>query len=284
MSHSRRVLITGSSGLIGARMAEAFAHGGWEVWGLDLIGSGPGRTLPVNLLEAEATRAAVKELPAFEALVHLAGLVPEQPPRPPATFVSVNTTITENLVAALGQRQPHFIFLSSVAVYGEDRRFGPVAVGDGVRPATNYGLSKLRCEEMLLRSSLPHVDILRVAAVFDENHLARARKRVFAPGLPIRLKLIPPARYSLCHLTSVVRKTLILAERGPFGRHVHNVADDRPYDQHELLAWFQGPVLPLPVALTRPIYWLLRLTPGNKAYHWRCLYWKMFRSDLYALD
>ncbi len=92
----------------------------------------------------------------------------------------------------------------------------------------------------------------------------------------------PSPRYSLCKLDTLVDRVLTLVRRGPAGRRVHHVADPIPYRQHEIAAWFDGPLLTVPVILTRPLYWGLRLVPGQKTYALRCLYWKLLNSDLYA--
>ncbi|MBM3883668.1 MAG: NAD(P)-dependent oxidoreductase [Verrucomicrobia bacterium] len=277
------ILITGAQGYIGRRLAPALAAAGWQVSGLDRPTTQPPPTLAVDLLDAAATERACGALPALEAVVHLAALAHHQRPPPGETCFSFNTRTTANLLGGLRERQPQFLLFSSVAVYGEEGREGAVPVTAPLRPGSEYGRSKRACEEMLSSSGLANVDVLRLAPVFDPSNLRDVRKRVFAPGLPIRVRWLPAPRYSLCHLETVVRTVLQLLDRGPAGRRIQHVADPEPYVQSELTRWFRGPMIRLPVAWTRPVYWLLRSVPGESGYALRCLYCKLVESNVYAL-
>jgi nucleoside-diphosphate-sugar epimerase len=276
------ILITGSSGFIGRAISRQLLAAGAAVVGVDRQAVGVVPTVGVDLLDADQTCRVVRDLAPFSAVIHLAAVAHGQRLPKPLTCFSANTQITESLLAALDGLQPHFIFSSSVAVYGEDLRTGPVSIRADLRPSTEYGESKKACEERLLASSLRDVDILRLAPVFDSVNLRDVRKRVFLPGTGVRVCLIPSPDYSLCHLETVTRKVVQLVQGGPGGRRLHQVVDPTPYHQRELLSWFSGPIFPLPVALTRPLYWLVRLLPGRKAYALRCLYWKFFNPGLYV--
>ena len=103
-----------------------------------------------------------------------------------------------------------------MAVYGEDGREGPVGVEPDLRPATDYGLSKQKCELLILQSELTHCYILRLAPVFDETHLRDARKRAFLPGISkIKLHLSPPPSYSLCHIDTLTKTVLNIIDNLP---------------------------------------------------------------------
>jgi nucleoside-diphosphate-sugar epimerase len=176
------------------------------------------------------------------------------------------------------------IFLSSVAVYGEDDRPLPVSVDATPRPATEYGHSKLVCEKMVSNSHLTKCDILRMAPVYDNKHLQDVSKRVYFPGLRgIKMRIFPQPYYSLCHVNlvgDVIQKCIL---RSCFGGRILHVADHDPYSQHELVKWFKGITIPFPMIFARPLYLLGRMIPGAKGYAIRCLFSKLFLSNTYVV-
>jgi nucleoside-diphosphate-sugar epimerase len=282
MTRRPRILITGSSGFLGRAMSRALADCG-DVTGVDRVAA-PG-TVAADLCDVVAARTALEAVGPVDVVVHLAALAHGERPPGSDTTHAINVGMTRSLLDALGPARPHFIFFSSVAVYGEDDRPGPIAVTAPVRPATEYGVSKYDCERLLQASPLPDIDVLRLAPVFarrgDHARLDDVRKRVFLPGLPVKMRMYPAPWYSLCQVETVARVVRTLVERGPAGRHVQNVADEPPYSQHTLADWFPGPVLPLPTALTAPAYWLTRCLPEPLGYRVRCLYTKLFGSNIY---
>ena len=243
------------------------------------------RTLQVDLLDLEATRKAAEEIGPVDTLMHTAALAHDERLPREQSRTSINTRITENLLEVFAEQDPHLIFLSSVAVYGEDKRREAVHVYEELRPATDYGRSKLLCEQRILSSKLTRCDILRLAPVFDDEHRRDIRKRVFLPGVPgVKIHIRPAPRYSLCHADTVVQAVLDLVAGAGEGRRVSNVADPVPYDQRQLASWFPGRAIPLPVGLISPLYWSTVLLPRSRGYAVRCLFWKLLRSNTYAID
>lgn len=284
MSDKQRVLITGSQGFIGRALTRSLGKAGYEVWGVDRSGIQDKHIVNADLLDLQKTREAITTVPPFFALIHGAALAHGQRPPPGESCLTINTKITKNVIQALGERTPRLIFFSSVAVYGEDGRRDPVYVKEELRPATEYGKSKVMCEQRILESNLEHCDILRLAPVYDESHMNDVRKRVFLPGpFSIKMRFLPPPRYSLCHVDTVVQIVTNLLARPPEGRRIFNMADPNPYDQREIASWFPGKGIPVPIGMVRPFYWLTLLL-GKRGYALRCLYWKLFRSNTYALD
>lgn len=286
MSGTQRILITGSQGFIGKALTLSLRDAGYDVWEIARSGlQEDSQVVHADLLDLEQTCKAIESVPPFTTLIHTAALAHAQRPPSGESFLSINTKITNNVIQALGRRNPRLIFLSSVAVYGEDNRHDSVSVTDDLRPATDYGKSKALCEKLILESNLNNCDILRLAPVYDEAHMSDVRKRVFLPGpFTIKIWLTPPPRYSLCHINTVVQSILDILARQSDGRRIHNVADPVPYDQHELASWFPGKAIPVPICLIRLFYWLAGLLPRKCRYALRCFYWKLFQSNIYVTD
>jgi nucleoside-diphosphate-sugar epimerase len=189
------------------------------------------------------------------------------------------------LLAALKKQDPHIIFLSSVAVYGEAGRRGMISPDATRHPSSDYGHSKSLCEQSLLSLPFTRCDILRLTPVYDSAHLKDVRKRVFAPVVKnMKIRMMPAPRYSLCHVETLVKTILGILQHPADGRRIRNVADARPYSQNELSAWFPGRAWPLPTLLFEPLYALCHFLPPSFGYKIRCLYCKLFRSNVYDVE
>jgi len=183
----------------------------------------------------------------------------------------------------LGGKTDEIIFLSSIAVYGEDKRENPVIVTDSIRPENQYGKSKMICEKNILDSTIKNCTILRLSPVYDEKNLMDIHKRVFLPGSKkIKMILNPPPKYSFTKIDTISDRILKLLSKGSNGQVIYNISDLRPYCQNEIAKWFHGVELTIPVPLTKPLYWLSHLMiPKKYGYKIRCNYWKLFCNNIY---
>jgi len=282
MIEKKRVLITGHLGFIGSIVAKNLRAAGYDVWGIDRREDGNDQSLVANLLDFQQTSEIISKVPSVHVLIHMAALAHEEKPSPNYSIFDFNVSITKNIIDSIGEKIPHMIFMSSVAVYGEDDRPLPVSVDVTPRPSNEYGRSKLVCENLVLNSKLTKYDILRMAPVFDDKHLRDVSKRVYFPGLRgIKIRMLPPPYYSLCHVNRIggIIKECILRS-GSGGRILH-IVDPYPYSQNELIKWFKGITIPFPVIFARPLYLLGRMIPGAKGYAIRCLFSKLFLSNVY---
>jgi len=282
MKEPQNIVMTGCEGFIGKSLTQALVEQGHRVFGIDRTCSSGIDKRQADLLDPEQTRRAFAALPPISAVVHTAALAHGQ--RPPAGYsrASFNVAITANVLNAVQGMNPRFLFLSSVAVYGEDRRFLPVGVEAELRPSTDYGKGKMACESLLWNSELSHCDILRLAPVYDAMHMKDVRKRVCAPGLGgIKFLLSPEPSYSLCHIDTLRRVVVRCLGEPPRGRRIANVADPLAHPQHEIASWFPGRSILFPRNLVQPFYYATYLLPPKVGYSLRCVYWKLMRSNLY---
>jgi len=232
------------------------------------------------LLNRQEVAAAFHSLAPYHVVIHLAALAHGQRLPKKATYAEINVQMTKNVVEAVEPVHPQFILASSIAVYGEDGRTFPVDVGDETSPVTDYGNSKLNSESVLRQSQMLNWHIMRLCPVFDDQHLRDVSKRIYFPVAPLRMRFKPSVRYSLCRIGTVTKQTTAAITEDK-GKWVHIVGDSCPYEQNDLLGWFSGPQIPIPLVIIRPIYWVLGLLPTGLGRRLRSSYIKLFYSNIY---
>jgi UDP-glucose 4-epimerase len=171
------VLVTGTSGRVGAAVAGALTGAGFTVRGVDRA---PGRWTSVtgDLQDPMVRRAAVGEV---DVIVHAAALhAPHVGLVDDAEFEAINVGVTEALLQDAeyaGVRQ--VVYISSTSVYGHalvpsDRA---VWVDEDLRPQPRdvYDRTKLAAEQ-LVASGAAASTILRIARCFPEPLPVLARR------------------------------------------------------------------------------------------------------------
>ena len=180
MAETRRVLLTGAFGTVGGETLKALVNAGYEVTALDVRSDASAarhsqlaRTLDFETAWVDITdKAAVGSLlttSGFEAILHVAAIIPPLAYTRPDLARAVNVDGTRNLIeAAEGlDPKPRFIYTSSYSVHGPrnpHRRLPPLTADSPLDPGDNYGCHKVQGERMLQASDLPWV-ALRLAGV-----------------------------------------------------------------------------------------------------------------------
>ena len=153
-----KILITGASGFIGSFIVEEALRQGMETWAA-VRGSSSRQFLQdksINLIELnlDSEQQLVEQLQGheFDYVVHAAGVTKCLDKR---DFHRINTEGTKHLVTALrrlGMPLRHFVYLSSLSVFGairEQQPYEAIRETDTPQPNTAYGRSKLEAEQWL---------------------------------------------------------------------------------------------------------------------------------------
>jgi nucleoside-diphosphate-sugar epimerase len=160
----RHVLVTGGAGYIGSLLCGELLRAGWRVTVLDdlLFGGDslvaylphPGfRFLKADVWEERAIRNAVRDQPALEAVVHLAGIVGfpacQAVGRQAAWRYNVEATqrVYEQAAALKAGR---LLFASSYSNYGVSPDGQPVTEDTPLNPQSLYAETKIAAERYLL--------------------------------------------------------------------------------------------------------------------------------------
>jgi UDP-glucose 4-epimerase len=161
---SRRVLVTGSAGLIGIPLCAALRGSGMIVTGLD-------RRKNADIVCTLAPDDDLTELAAsFDGIVHLAGMTRVKwGEENPSLCQTENAALTERLTAAcaISPTSPWLIYASSREVYGEPITL-PVIDDAPLAPINVYGRSKVAAEEAVAAAGREglRTAILRFSTVY----------------------------------------------------------------------------------------------------------------------
>ena len=243
-----KVLVTGASGIIGSSLAERIRYEN-EVIGTYYTGK------PLNRLgiawekldvgnQAEVNALCKKYSP--DVVIHCAAVVHRKAGAVgAATYTRVNSSATENLAraAALSNPSVHFVFMSSVSVYGDEDL--PVSVSEEhpCNPADDYAISKhraeIRLEGMFTKGDIGSVTILRLASVYDRGITFLLDRRVKGPGVFIRYGKGMQQISALARPNLVDFVECILREPVAKGFDVLNICDERPYRFDEIIKAFK---------------------------------------------
>lgn len=149
----KRVVITGTSGLLGPYVARHFLESGYDVLGVDFrpTTNAPYKTMNANLLNLGECYGILN---GADAVVHLAAYATMGLPTNELTFQN-NTVATYNILeAAAGRGIKKVVIASSECAYGIcksetglEPKYVPVDEDHPLLPEDPYGLSKVCNEE-----------------------------------------------------------------------------------------------------------------------------------------
>ena len=152
-----KVLVTGSSGLIGSAVCQFLAAKGHDPVTMDV------RPSPIkdfsprfhDVTNLEELRKAVKNIDGIIHLAAVSRVIDAQ--RNPALCHTVNVEGTKRILTALSELQdpPWFVYGSSREVYGEPKSI-PVAETHPLKPINIYGDSKVEAEKLLTETYMRH--------------------------------------------------------------------------------------------------------------------------------
>jgi len=130
----KKVLLTGASGFIGGRWLE--------------IDTGTCEIISCSL---QQTPIVAIDFAGIDTILHLAGVAHRMEPTPDELYFEVNHALTIALAkAAKQQGVKHFIFMSTIKVYGEVSPKQVITIDTPCIPDDAYGRSKWKAEQDLL--------------------------------------------------------------------------------------------------------------------------------------
>lgn len=254
----KKILLTGASGFIGSRLLKQYAS--------------QYQMIPFSL---QTGKIAEIDFSRVDAIVHLAGIAHRMEPTPDALYYQVNHNLTIALAQAAQQAGvKHFVFMSTIKVYGEVSGTGTITLETPCHPSEAYGESKKRAEEDLrqLEGEDFGVAIIRTPVVYGPGVKGNIKRIMELADHPVPLPFgsINNARsmVALDNLLALISRILDLNARGIF-----LPTDPSPLSTTKLLSSIRRELghKPQLISLPTPMRWLFRkLTPS--------LYTRLFDS------
>ena len=244
----KKILITGAAGIMGSALCCKLKSDS-EVVGVYH------ETLPVDSAGIVWQQADCSDMESMtklckmyspDVVIHCAAVVHRKAGAvDTATYTRINSAATENLAraAALSNPSVHFVFMSSVSVYGDEGLPVPVSEEHPCNPRDDYAISKrraeIRLEGMFAKGDIGNVTILRLASVYDGKITFLLDRRVKGPGIFIRYGPGTQRISALARPNLVDFVEFILKEPVTDGFDVLNVCDERPYRFDDIIRAFK---------------------------------------------
>jgi nucleoside-diphosphate-sugar epimerase len=237
-AHADTVLVTGATGRLGRAVVKELVASGSMVRALmmkneDVKLLAPG-TVPFigHLNETQVLHEACK---GADVVFHFAGIV-NSSASTAEEMMGVNVEGTKHVLeACIKNKVKHFIFSSSVDVYGRTRK-GTLNEESQLMPTDKYGHSKMLAEQEIMKSGVPYT-ILRMANIYGPG-FEYSFFKVFRAVKEGKMVIIGSGRnhMTLVHISDVVR-AFMLVKQNPevsIGK-VYNLSDGNIYTQEGLV-------------------------------------------------
>lgn len=238
MTHA--ILLTGASGMLGSRAAEALCQRGHRVIGVDLA---PQKCVHPNYthVKCDLTRPAeVKKLfdeHRVDRVVHLAALahVTNETDLGWNRYFRLNVLISHHVFENAGQRGIPVFFSSTVDVYG----MNPLTISEETPlcPVGGYAKSKALAEARLyaLMGKTPFM-VARFAPVYTEDDHHDIQKRYYLKYPNLAFRVGKGTRYHFLAIARAVEAICAWADRDEAPRGAAIFADEAAFDSAELIA------------------------------------------------
>jgi len=250
-----RVLVTGATGLVGSHLVERLLEDGDEVRALV---RDPKRGQPLERLGAELhqgdlldSRSLQRAAEGVEIVYHCAARVALPYQGDPKKIFLTNVEGTRRMLeASLKAKVRRFVFVSSVAVYGDPAE--PLIAEDHpLAPQGPYAESKARSEELIREAQGQGLEtvILRPCVIYgprDHNFLPQ----IFETFSQRRFPLVEGGRQPLdmVYVTDVAEALVLAGRSERASGQVYNVTDGETHTIRELIELF-GEVIERPPQL-----------------------------------
>ena len=216
----KQVLVTGASGFVGERFMEYNA-----------------KKYALEAVSLRKTKVEEIDFSKIETIVHLAGMAHQMQKIDDQIYFDVNFHLTTDFAkAAKVAGVKHFIFISTVKVYGDEPKSGYLDLSSPCHPNDPYGKSKLEAEKALkkLEDDQFKVSTIRPPLVYGPKVKGNMIRflNLAQKNLPIPFKGIENQR-SMVFLDNLVELINAVIDSKTSGTFI--AGDKKPISTSELL-------------------------------------------------
>ncbi len=261
-----KILIAGSSGIIGSNLFEALKQNYSIVTGIGYEKLSIANYMQVDLTNKNDIDEIVKKIEKPDVLIFLVALAHEKGKNKQLEmFRLINFNTLLNLLSSMeeyGNVPSKIIFTSTISVYGEKYGTNEYVEDCEKKPKSPYAVTKLEAEELLMKKYAEKSWILRFAPVYSKDFRLNIIRRTMLKDFYYcvgegnnKLSLL-----NINNISEVIKA--IIEEKVPAG--IYNVSDNKTYSFNKLLR-FQGAkrIIKIPNMLLKTVYYLNKITKVN---------------------
>lgn len=234
--NKKKVLVTGSSGMIGSHLAQALLQNGYEVVGLD-IKNGSIRNdgfsfHAVDLGDVNAI-ASVFEQEMPDRVIHLAALAHPlgKSDLDFKRITHINVECAENIFRVAENHKVPLLFISTVDVLGMTR--GLISPSTIPNPVTDYGITKYQAENILKKISGSY-DIFRFSPVYTADIKRDIQKRYYLKPPKWAYRIGKGGKFEVLDIRLAVKEMINWVEKEP-SNSLRILKDEKLLDVNELI-------------------------------------------------
>lgn len=253
----KHILLTGSSGLIGRFLFNKISkNNSCKVTSIARSDNKSQNQFSLDLTSKKKVKDFIESIEPIDVIIHCAAIAHGQKTSSDMTVSQVNSLMVTNLISCFDESQPHWIFMSSIAVYGNAYTNNPMEIILKPMPVDDYGSGKL-IDENLLLSNCKNLDILRLPPVYNDENLDDVKKRVFIPFFNKKIIITPAPLYTLCHTSKIVDAVSKCLKNSDSRKEIIHLGNTEPFNQNELSKWFDGKGIRIPQRVFLLSFYLL---------------------------
>lgn len=277
---NKKILITGAQGLIGsAILKKLIKENNFQIFSI-IHPSDNLKIKKVTYFKHDLLHPLPKnEIPDdLDYVIHMAAIAHG---KNSSSVMYKNCLMTKNLIDAVKDLNPFFIFFSSVSVYGEANGKFPKKTSANCKPSSYYGKGKL-IDENKIKSNFKNYKILRLCPMINGVNNKDFLKRVFLPKSKIIYKSPYVRMYSFSSHSSIFDKINQILNSSSFDSNILNVKDKVDLDEKNILSNFDGFTIKFPKLILDITFIFLNIFSFNSyIYHLNCSFHKMFKINTY---
>ena len=261
-----RILVTGSTGMIGSRLVEALIEQGYDVIGIDRRDNTNSETIKADLLDYDNLEKIIKEK-KIDRVIHLAALAHsvEGERIEYDDYYKANVVCAENVFKAASNIP--VLFISTVDVYGFTK--GVVSANSPINPVTAYGKTKAEAEKKC-KQYCEKYTVFRFSPVYSKQIKRDIQKRYYLRYPDVAYRIGKGEKFEVLNIELAVSKMVKWCSEKPVNK-IHIIKDEKLLDVNECIRAEKengkaNYTIYLPMWIVKSGFLLLKLFTGENKY------------------